>query len=212
MTDLNAVPAGTTEVHDLLKITTLEQLRVFADPLRQQIVESILDQSKTVKQIARELGLAQTKLYYHINLLEEHGFIHVTDTRIVSGIIEKQYRSAARSFAISRSLLNPGTDDGAGLAAALDAALEPLRAEIQRSVLDGTIETGDEPDPARRLNFHRVQSRMPPEKALEFHKRLHELLEEFDKADDSSLESDIEFELVAILYPVRRPRHIADEE
>ena len=31
------------------------------------------------------------RLYYHVNLLEEHGLIRVTDTRLVSGIVERTY-------------------------------------------------------------------------------------------------------------------------
>src|SRR3954467_12474429 len=93
-------------------ITTLDALKVFSDPLRQQIIEALLDDAKTVKQVAVELDLAPTKLYYHVNLLEEHGLIQVTETRIVSGIIEKHYRAAAREFAIERSLLTPGQNTG----------------------------------------------------------------------------------------------------
>src|SRR3954467_13426431 len=91
----------------LYTITTLEALKVFADTLRQQIIEALLDGSKTVKQIAAELELAPTKLYYHVNLLEEHGLISVSETRIVSGIIEKHYTAAAHEYYIERSLLTP---------------------------------------------------------------------------------------------------------
>src|SRR5215211_5670272 len=89
-------------------ITSLEALKVFSDPLRQQIIEALLDGAKTVKQVASELELAPTKLYYHVNLLEEHGLIQVTETRIVSGIIEKHYVAAAKEYAIERSLMTPG--------------------------------------------------------------------------------------------------------
>src|SRR5664279_480371 len=109
-------------------ITTLDALKVFSDPLRQQIIEALLDGAKTVKQIASELELAPTKLYYHVNLLEEHGLIQVTETRIVSGIIEKHYTAAAHEYYIERSLLTPGQNSGnEGLEIAFDAMIEPIR-------------------------------------------------------------------------------------
>src|SRR5215208_994364 len=109
-------------------ITSLEALKVFSDPLRQQIIEALLDGAKTVKQVAAELDLAPTKLYYHVNLLEEHGLIQVTETRIVSGIIEKHYMASAREYLIERSLLTPGQNTGGeGLEIAFDAMIEPIR-------------------------------------------------------------------------------------
>jgi len=68
-------------------ITSLETLKVFSDPLRQQIIETLLDGPRTVKQIAAELNIPPNKLYYHVNLLEAHSLIQVTDTRIVLSLI-----------------------------------------------------------------------------------------------------------------------------
>ena len=45
-----------------LMITTLETLKVFSDPLRQKIIETLMDSAKTVKQIAGELALAPSRL------------------------------------------------------------------------------------------------------------------------------------------------------
>src|SRR6476620_7963823 len=95
------------EPADHMVIKDLESLKAMSDPLRLQIIEIMLQGARTVKQIAGELKTTPTKLYYHINLLEQHGLIKVSGTRVVSGIIEKQYRLAAYSFDIDRSLLSP---------------------------------------------------------------------------------------------------------
>src|ERR1700690_41540 len=125
-------------------ITTLEALKVFSDPLRQQIIEALLDGAKTVKQIAAELDLAPTKLYYHVNLLDEHGLIQVTETRIASGIIEKHYRAAAREYPIERWLLTPGQNTGGeALEIALDAMIEPIRTDLHKSLKQGLIDTSE---------------------------------------------------------------------
>ena len=59
---------------------------------------------ETVKQIAADLKTPIKKLYYHVNLLEEHGLIRITSTRVVSGIIEKQYRVTAYRLSVERAL------------------------------------------------------------------------------------------------------------
>src|SRR5918912_4209068 len=88
----------------VVTITDLDRLRVIADPLRLRILETLIE-PRTVKQVAAALGLAPTKLYYHINLLERHGLIVVVDTRLVSGILEKRYQAAARCFRVDHALL-----------------------------------------------------------------------------------------------------------
>ena len=73
----------------------IETLRVLADPLRLRMLEVFGQHGReplTVKEIARSLGEPLTKLYYHVNLLEQHGLIVVASSRLVSGILEKHYR------------------------------------------------------------------------------------------------------------------------
>jgi DNA-binding transcriptional ArsR family regulator len=173
--------AGAFQPAPKLRITTLETLKVFSDPLRQQIIEVLLDDSKTVKQIAAELDLAPTKLYYHVNLLEEHGLIRVTETRIVSGIIEKHYQSAARGFEINRPLLTPGQNSGDdAIDAAIDAMIEPIRGDIHKAFKQGAIDMSDESAPHQRLRMWRATSGLTSEQAAEFYRRLEALIAEFN--------------------------------
>lgn len=60
-----------------------------ADARRMQISEVVLNQTATVKEIAKQLNQPAHQFYYHINTLEKHGLIWVIGTRIVSDIIEK---------------------------------------------------------------------------------------------------------------------------
>ena len=69
-------------------IDNVDALKMIADPLRLQIMRS-LEKPRTVKDLAAQLDIPATKLYYHVNQLETHKIIRVVDTRIVSGIIEK---------------------------------------------------------------------------------------------------------------------------
>ena len=172
---------GSFQPIEQLQISTLETLKVFSDPLRQQIIEALLDGSKTVKQVAAKLDHSPTKLYYHVNLLEEHGLIRVTETRIVSGIIEKHYQSAARSFLIHRALLTPGRDsDDEALDAAFDAMIEPIRTDIHKGIRQGIIDMSDDSPQHRKLRMWRAMSSMSEEQAEAFYARLEMLIQEFN--------------------------------
>jgi len=176
------IGASTPEPDPQLIISTLETLRVFADPLRQQILDCVRDEARTVKQIAALLKRQPTKLYYHINLLEEHKLIRVTETRIVSGIIEKHYRAAARRFEIRRALLLPGADDedAERLDTALDAILNPIRDEIHRAVSQQIIDNHDDAPAHRKLLLRRAVACLSDAQAAEFYARLEALIAEFE--------------------------------
>ncbi len=102
------------EVEKEYLVTSLETLKVMADPIRLHILEHLVAKPMTVKELAKRLGTTPTKLYYHINLMEEHGLIKVVSQRIVSGIVEKQYRTRAKSFDVDKSLLALGGNQAGG--------------------------------------------------------------------------------------------------
>ncbi len=90
----------TTEV---MILTDLEQLKVLADPLRVQILESLAEEH-TTKQVAERLGEKPTKLYHHVDALKRVGLIKLTRTRRNRGTLEKYYQAAALSFRPDPSL------------------------------------------------------------------------------------------------------------
>ncbi|MFC1936911.1 ArsR/SmtB family transcription factor [Chloroflexota bacterium] len=76
----------------LMVLKDLEAVKVVADPLRNQIMEVLTAEPLTVNQIGEKLGLTASKLYYHVNMLEKHGFITVVDTIVHGNLIEKHSR------------------------------------------------------------------------------------------------------------------------
>jgi DNA-binding transcriptional ArsR family regulator len=169
-------------IADELIIDNLDTLKVIADPLRKRIV-SLFDKPKTVKSVAQELSTTPSKLYYHVNLLEEHGLLRVTDTRIVSGIIEKHYQIAAQSFRVKPGLLSPIQDDDENLNTLLTNMLDYTKEEIRASVRAGMIRFGDDAPLHKKLYLTFSDSLITEEQAIEFSQRLQALVHEFAGID-----------------------------
>src|SRR4051812_45047672 len=112
-------------------IADLDTLKVIAEPLRLQILQVTVEAARTVKQIAAMVHTPVSKLYYHMNMLEEHGLLRVAGTRVVSGIIEKQYRSSALRLRFDRNLMSTtGAEHAAMLDLVLSTTLDTTRSDI----------------------------------------------------------------------------------
>jgi DNA-binding transcriptional ArsR family regulator len=166
-------------------VTSLDTLKVASDPTRLRILECLVERPQTVKEVASRLGSTPTKLYYHVNLLEEHGLIKVVSQRIVSGIIEKQYRTRAYSFNVDKSLFALNSSEEGGpmdtmLKAIFDATRDDVRRAIEHGLLDPT-----EKDPVKRngLTFRSI-AKLSPDRLREFQERLLALVKEFGDFED----------------------------
>ncbi len=114
-------------------VDDLELLKVIAHGTRLDILQQ-LKLPKTVKDIAQQLALPATKLYYHVNLMEKHGLIQVVETNLVSGIVEKKYQAVARNYRIDSQLLADQPTASKELEKMLSAIFDVTRSEIQRTV------------------------------------------------------------------------------
>jgi hypothetical protein len=187
---------------DLYTIDNLETLRLLTDPLRISIMQAFAADPgtpRTVKQVAAELLAGPTKLYYHVNLLEEHGLLRVADSRVVSGIIEKSYLPAARNFTIDASLLavtEGGREAAAGTMAALlqSAATELAASASAAPPADATPEVP-------RFHVSKTVSRVAADRHAEFLKRLAEVVAEFG-VPPGQADGEPSHALVIAYYPL----------
>jgi DNA-binding transcriptional ArsR family regulator len=183
-------PNDEFEPEDIYTISTLETLKVASDPTRLHILETLAEGPMTVKQIARTLGTSPTKLYYHVNLLEEHGLIVVTGSRVVSGIIEKQYRTRSYSLRVDRQLLNigGGDEDNESLEALLSVLFDATRDDVRAGVKSGTIRLArDDDDSDRNTILTRSVAVLTPEEFADFYSRLRELMTDIGKLADEHI-------------------------
>jgi DNA-binding transcriptional ArsR family regulator len=193
------------EPEQVMTISDLETLKVAADPTRLRILEVLTEKPLTVKQVARKLDTTPTKLYYHVNLLEQHGLITVTASRIVSGIIEKQYRTSAHSLRVSRELLalqDAQTDEGVD--ALLSAVFDATRNDVLRGIHAGLIRLDQDEETSQNSILLRTITRFTPERYREFYDRFKELLKEFDTISETETHEDMAapaYGLTIALYP-----------
>ena len=189
-------------------ISDVETLKALSDPVRLRILETMVtaaDEAWTVKRLAAALGTNPTKLYHHINILEERELIVVASTRVVSGIIETSYRIAQLSLRLDRALLSgAGPDVRNSVHEVLAVIFDSVRDEIERGLASGLIKSSD--DPLSELLI-RGLTMLPPDRATELRTRLRALLEEFDVAGPDQVEPRaVPFGYLLAIYPFPEPQ------
>jgi len=107
-------------------IEDLEQLKVLADPFRIKLLERLVEEALTVKQLAERIDESPAKVHYHVKELERVGLIKLVKTREKGGILEKYYRAVAELFRLDRSFPPLKEGEGALRGAVLDSIREAL--------------------------------------------------------------------------------------
>ena len=184
-------------------ISDWETVKVITHPLRMRIMEALSHEPRTVKDVAAQVEMAATKLYYHVNLLEQHDLIRVVDSHVVSGIIEKFYQVAAYGFQLDRDLLPGGSNEHREAAQGLfDSIFDSTRQDVMAAVRTGEVSFRADSEPQQRILMARHVLRIPQERVAEYYDKLEAFLQEF--ADSEHLESapsDPVFGLTVIMHP-----------
>lgn len=158
-------------MRETCRVTTLEQVRLLADPLKLRIIQSFAEGPKTTSDVARHLGENLTRLYRHVDALLDAGLIEITSERQKRGTVERTFQAVARRFEVDHSLF------------AVDGGNEAVR-DIFRAgedelmaALDGAH---DNPEPL----CMRLQIKASPEHLRQLRTRLEEWLAEAQDYDD----------------------------
>jgi len=185
-------------------------LKVLSNPLRVEIVRQ-LSEPRTVTEVAERLDYPRTKLYYHVNLLEEHGLIRVVGSNLVSGIVEKRYQIAAREFRIDRSLLLGGSAEE--LHEVLRCMFDDPRQEVRYSVEAGLLDFDKRVDEAQgelamMPQTHilaRLHVSLTPEQFKHYHQQLMAVvgeLSEMERQTPPDAEGRRAYGMLLALYPL----------
>jgi hypothetical protein len=193
------MPKRATQPVGEMVITDVEQLKVIGEPLRLQLIEVMaIDPARswTAKELAEHLGTKQTKLYHHLALLEEHRFIRVAETRVVSGILEKRYQATAHGYHVDRALLT-GAGAESAVSSAIDAMFDKARSEILAGLRVGALNF-DPNDPKRkRMGVWATHARLSPASV----KRVMRLVEKLAEIDTDADPDGDEYGLLVGFYP-----------
>jgi DNA-binding transcriptional ArsR family regulator len=176
---------GNEAIGNIFHIKDRETLKVIADPLRAQIMEALTTEPLTVKQVADRLGLAPSKLYYHVNMLEKFGFIRVVETRQVANMLEKTFQAVASQLDIAPALLTTTSDEGKDTVYALiTSTLDTTREDMLRSIQARyhQLDEGAAEKP-RNVVINRDVRYIPDARAEEFAERIKSLLKEFGESE-----------------------------
>lgn len=133
---------------EYLEVENPEIFEVLNNPLRFRILSRLVEPS-SIRQVAEELNVPPTRLYYHFNLLEDAGVIHVVETRKVGAMLQKIYQARAKAFRPSPKLT--------------DSDLPPK--ELAR-ITSGVVLDGAKADALETLtrNFGAIKEDRPDEK------------------------------------------------
>ena len=187
-----------------LVIDNLETMRVLSDPLRLQLGIQLL-KPQTVKNLAKLLDVAPTKLYYHIGLLEKHGLVRVVSTRVVSGIVEKSYQVTAYRFVPKPGLISgdAAMDDTVHL---FENMLESAKLEVRRAYNADLIGTPEESksNPERMVAFTKGYFGLRPEDAKVYVDRLKAIYEEMAQASPHPNEIPEGVEMYSLTFAFHR--------
>ncbi|MBY8872030.1 helix-turn-helix domain-containing protein [Micromonospora sp. PLK6-60] len=173
------------DLDDMLVVTATEQLRALADPLRETLLELLLERAATVTDLARAVDRPKSSVAYHVNLLVAAGLLRVVRTRRVRAIEERYYGRVARTFYVGALHQPEDRQIVAGINGVARAAAESAAAHA-----------------ADDLRCTLVHARIPVEEVRNFWAEVQELARRFAQLPRSG---DQVYGFVAGLYPTDAP-------
>jgi DNA-binding transcriptional ArsR family regulator len=170
------------ELEDLRIVSSTAELHALAHPLRETVLDLLLERAASVGELAEAVGRPKSTMAHHVGVLLDAGLVRVTRTRRIRAIDERFYGRTARIYYIGavepeqvRGIANP-------LAVAAGESKPAAEADTLRAIL-------------RHARISRAQ-------AAEFWDRVFALTREFSAMPRSG---DQAFGFVAGLYPTDYP-------
>jgi DNA-binding transcriptional ArsR family regulator len=167
---------------DLRIVATSVELKALFHPLRDTLLDLVLERAATVAELAEAVGRPKSTVAYHVDVLVAADLLRVVRTRRVRAVEERFYGRTARIFYVGQVRPEQVADMSNVLA---DAAAESQPAHRA--------------DTLRAIHRH---ARIPREQAAEFWDRVFALTREFSAIPRGG---DTSYAFVAGLYPTDYP-------
>lgn len=165
---------GVGQPAEVFEMDDLDLLGHMTNPARGAILRR-LKEPRTVAEVADTLRVPVTRLYHHVNKLEQAGLIQVVATRQVAAVTERRYQASGRSFRVARSLFE--TSDERELALALSSLFDVAKLGFQRTVESGAYHDVEQLDEHSFLSLGDLA--LSPDRRRELLLRVAALVEEF---------------------------------
>lgn len=192
-----------------MELTSGAQLEALADGFRLRLLVSLGRMPGSAKQLAERLEVPTTRLYHHLDLLEEQGFIEVVATRRSGARTERCYGvPPRRSIRPGRSLVE--AEDRSELAMALRSIAEVVGVTLEQSVRRGALEvpTGTDEDVLDIVTWSTI--RLTADQRRGFARELSELTQRMVEVSSANDEAEADTEAV-VLYLVMAPDAVAPD-
>lgn len=167
---------------ELRIVSTPAELKALFHPLRDTLLDLVLERAATVGELATAVGRPPSTVAYHVNVLVDAGLLTVVRTRRVRAVEERFYGRTARIFYVGQV---PVEQLGGMTSPVADAAAESTPAYHA--------------DTLRAILRH---ARIPRERAAEFWDKVFELTREFSAIPRGG---ETTYGFVAGLYPTTYP-------
>ena len=170
------------DLEDLRIVSSSQELRAMAGPLRSTILDLLLERAATVGELAVTVGRPKSTVAHHVGVLVEAKMLKVVRTRRVRAIDERFYGRTARIFHVGA-----------------------IRPEQVRQFANYFSVAADESAAAHEADDLRAvirHARIPRERAAEFWERVVAVTYEFMRLPRSG---ETVFGFVAGLYPTEYP-------
>jgi Helix-turn-helix domain len=170
------------DLEDLRVVSSRQELRAMADPLRSGVLDLVLERAATVSELATALGRPKSTVAHHVGVLVAADMLKVVRTRRVRAIDERFYGRTARIFYVGR--------------------IKPDEVTIVPNLLsDAAAESGPAYEEDRLRAIVRY-ARIPRESAAEFWDRVFGLVNDFSQLPRGG---ETVYGFVAGLYPTEHP-------
>jgi DNA-binding transcriptional ArsR family regulator len=173
------------DLSDVTDVTAPAQLRALANPLRNAILELLLERAATVSELAAALGRPKSTVAHHVSVLVGARLLKVVRIRRVRAIDERYYGRTARIFRVGT--VSP-TDGGATPYCNNDLATAAAESASAHQ--------------ADQLSSIVRHVRIPREQAREFWARVLELANDYAQLPRGG---DVVYGFAAGLYPTDCP-------
>ena len=170
------------ELEDLHIITSTPELKAAFHPLRNQLLDLVLERSATVAELADAVDRPKSSVAYHVDVLVDAGLFKIVRTRRVRAIDERFYGRTARIFYVGQ-----------------------IRPEQLSAIPNILVDAAAESVPAHQADDLRAivrHARISREDAAEFWDQVFALAREFSARRRTGEDT---FRFVAGLYPTDYP-------